>query len=135
MKKMLMAMVVGLAMLTLTACAEIPEGVDQNFHTKAHEIFMEVDDDTMELDWEGTDRDDQANINMVVATAMSERELAFAVALENMVALQSKVVNGDKEALKQYLIERTKAMRAMNLGDNNSTEQFSVPAFQFGEEE
>jgi hypothetical protein len=135
MKKLLMAMLMAVTVLTLTACAEIPDGVNQEFHSHAMEIFIEVDDDTMELDWEGTDADDQANVNMVVATAMSEREMDFANALENMVALQPKVVDGDKEALKQYLAERTKAMRALNLGDRGETEKFSVPSFQFGEEE
>jgi hypothetical protein len=135
MKKLLMAMLMAVTVMALTACAEIPEDVDPDFHTQAMEIFIEVDDDTMELDWEGTDADDQANVNMVVATAMSEREVDFANALENMVALQPKVVDGEKEALKQYLAERTKAMRALNLGDRNETEKFNVPSFQFGEEE
>jgi hypothetical protein len=135
MKKLLMGLVLAGAVFTLTACAEIPDGVDPSFHSQAMEIFVEVDDDTMELDWEGTDADDQANVNMVVATAMSEREMDFANALENMVALQPKVVDGDQNALRDYLAERTKAMRALNLGDNGEMEKFSVPAFQFGEEE
>lgn len=130
-----MGLVLAGAVFTLTACAEVPEGVDQDFHTHAMEVFVEVDDDTMELDLEGTDADDQANVNMVVATAMSDREMDFAEALENMVALQPKVVDGDKDALKNYLAERTKAMRALNLSDRGEGDKFSVPAFQFGEEE
>jgi hypothetical protein len=135
MKKFLMTLVLGLSVLALTACAEIPEGVDQKFHTKAQEVFIEVDDDTMELDWEGTDADDQANVNMVSAMADSEREIAFSKALDEMVALQPKVIDGDKDALKKYFQARQEAMRAMNFVDDGSMEGFSVPAFAFGEEE
>jgi hypothetical protein len=135
MKKLLMATVLGLAVLTLTACAEVPEGVDQNFHTQAMEIFTEVDDDTMEMDWEGADADDIAKVNTMSALANSEREIVFSESLDKMVELQPAVVDGDREALKQYLQHRATAMDTMNLDDTGNGEKFQVSAFQFGEEQ
>jgi hypothetical protein len=135
MKKLMLAMLLGVVLVSLTACAELPDGVDQQFHTKAVEVFIEVDDDTMELDWEGTDADDQANVDLVSANADSEREIAFSEALDKMVELQAKVIDGDKEAVREYLKERATAMDALYLGDDGNMEEFQVPAFNFGEEE
>jgi hypothetical protein len=135
MKKFLMTLVLGLSVLALTACAEVPEGVDQNFHTQAMEIFIEIDDDTMEMDYEGADADDIAKVNTISALANNERETQFSESLDKMVELQPAVIKGDRDALKEYLMARENAMYLMNFGDTNNSEQFYVPAFKFGEEQ
>lgn len=135
MKKLLMAMMMAVTVMALTACAEIPNDVDQNFHSNALEIFNEVDDDTMEMDWEGADADDIAKINTISVSANTDREKTFSQALDKMVELQPDVVEGNREALKSYLSHRQKAMDAMNLSDTGEGESFAVTPFQFGEEQ
>jgi hypothetical protein len=134
MKKFLMTLVLGVSVLALTACAELPDGVDQNFHNQAFEIFVEIDDDTMEMDWEGADADDIAKVNTINAIASNEREIQFSESLDKMVELQSAVIDGDRDALREYLKARENAMYLMNFGETGSMDEFTVPTFQFGQE-
>lgn len=133
MKKITIMLVSLLSLMLLTACAEIPEGVSQQFHNKAYEVFVELDDDTMEL--ELADRDDLANIQLMASMATSDVEKQFADSLTAMLDLTDEVVAGDVESLKEYLTLRTQAMNLMNMSDNGSLETFNVSAFEFAEED
>ena len=125
--------------LTLTACAGIPDGVDQKFHDKAFDIFVEVDDDTMEM--EKSDGDDVANYQLISTMANSQRELAFIESFGAMLKLQDKVIGNvaagvapDSAALAEYMKAREAAMEAMNFGDVGDLDDFEVPPFEFTEE-
>jgi hypothetical protein len=139
MKKLVGLFLLVTAVLTLTACAKIPEGVDQKFHNKATSIFTELDDDTMEM--ELSDGDDLANYQLIAATATSEREVAFAESLGAMLKLQDKVIGNvaagiapDGKSLQEYMKARHAAMEAMNFGDVGDMDDFEVPTFEFTEE-
>ena len=135
MKKLLISLTFGMSMLLLTACAELPEGVSEEFHRGAIAIFTEVDDDTMEL--EVSDRDDVSNLSLLKANADSEPELTFVESVEKMVAVQNDVVKNSDGALEEYLKARKNAMDSMNLGDEvnfGDEEKFQVTKFQFMED-
>lgn len=132
MKKMILGLGLGIAVLGLTACAEIPDNVDERFHAKAWQIFMEIDDDTMEMEY--SDIDDVSNIELLGVSAESKREKDFILHLTEMAKQQVKIVEEDKTALKKYMTAREKAMKTMNLGDNNETDEFEVYEFEFTED-
>lgn len=113
MKKVLMLMVVAIMGATLVACA--PEGMSQNFYDKAYSVFSEIDDDTMEL--EVSDKDDKMNVDLLSGQAASDSEEDVVAAIEAMVALQAKVIDGDKDSIKSYLKERNKFYDAMDYGN------------------
>lgn len=118
--------------LALAACsADLPEGVDQEFYSKAMDAFEEIHDDTMTL--ELSDEDDVANFQLLKAMADSKREIDFAHAMEATLKLQPKAIEHDGEALAEYLEARQSAMRAMEFEDTGALS--SVSPFQFYEED
>jgi hypothetical protein len=133
MKKFLFGLMVSLIALSLAACAaEYAEGVDSQFGSKAISSFEEIDDDTMEVGFkELSDADDIGNFDLLSVEADHERELAFVDHMEQMIALQGKVQDGDKEALKAYLKERKAALNALGIKDDG----YTVPQFGFYEED
>ncbi len=133
MKKSLTAVFSGLALLALTACAEVPSGVDEQFHTDAYTLFIEVDEDTMEM--ELSDQQDHSNISLLGAKADSKIEQEFVRNLKVMADLQDEVLAGKGGALNIYLETRNVAMNTMNLDDAGQTDTFSVPKFEFIEED
>jgi hypothetical protein len=113
-------------MLSLVACS-LPEGVDQRFYDRAIATFEEIDDDTMEM--EVSDVDDVRNYQLVLSSANSKREVEVVEALEGMVKLQRKVVEGDNKALREYMKARDSFLNALELSDG-----YDVPEFSFTEE-
>lgn len=103
-------------MTTMVACAEVPQGVDEKFHSKAYEMFMEIDEDTMEM--ELSDRDDVANFQVLQATANNDLEKTFAKGMEDMLKLQERVINQDGNAMNEYMKARELAMESMNFDDD-----------------
>lgn len=132
MKKTLLSVLLASAVLTMVGCAEIPEGVDAKFFESGYNTFVEIDDDTMEL--ENSDRDDLANIQLIQVNANTKREADFLNGLEGMAKLQEKVINHDVDALSEYMKARKLAMDALNLGDEGDSDKFSVNPFQFTED-
>lgn len=129
MKKKFMLGAMGLALsLGLVAC-DFADGVDHEFGVKAEQIFAEIDDDTMEM--ELSDRDDVANFDLLTVEADSEREVSFVEGMEGMLKLQDKVINGDREALKEYIKARKAAFNALGLEVDG---YHTAPDFQFIEE-
>jgi hypothetical protein len=117
--------------LLLTIClvgCDFVKGVDHDFGVEAEAVFIEIDDDTMEM--ELSDTDDVGEFNLLSYEAESEREMAFINEMEKMLNLQEKVVDGDIEALKEYLTARESALEAIGLGDDYEG-WHSVPAFEF----
>lgn len=131
-KKGLLGIMLAGVMMTMVACAEIPDGVDEKFHNRASTIFVEVDEDTMEL--ENSDRDDVANFQLLQSTANTKREQDFVKGIEGMLKLQEKVINQDGNALAEYLKARDLAMDAMNMDDEGDMDSFQVNQFEFTED-
>lgn len=131
-KKGLLALLLAGVMTTMVACAEVPQGVDDKFHTKAYEMFAEIDDDTMEM--ELSDRDDIANFQILQATANNDLERAFVKGMEDMIKLQERVVKQDGTALTEYMKARELAMESMNLDDDGDADSFPVEQFGFSED-
>lgn len=129
MKKKDLALGIMTAALTigLVAC-DFREGVDHQFGVRAESAFIEIDDDTMEL--ETSDGDDIANFDMLAIDAESKPEKAFVGHMEEMLELQGKVVDGDRDALKAYLAARNAAIQSVGLEGYHS-----VPIFEFIEED
>jgi len=126
MKKTLLGSI-GLLMVGLVGC-DFAKGVDHDFGVDAELIFIEIDDDTMEM--ELSDEDDLANFNLLSYEAESKREIAFISEMEKMVELQEKVIDGDSEALEEYLKARESALKAIGMGDDLEG-WHSAPAFEF----
>jgi hypothetical protein len=133
MKRFLLGLMMSLVVLSLIACGQqYAEGVDSQFGSKAVASFEEIDDDTMEVgDKELSDADDLGNFDMLSVEADHDREEAFVGHMEKMIALQGKVQNGDKTALKDYLRERKAALNALGIKDDG----YTVPQFSFYEED
>jgi hypothetical protein len=133
MKKFLLGLMMSLVALSLIACeGPYAEGVDSQFGSKAVASFEEIDDDTMEVgDKELSDADDLGNFDLLSVEADHERETAFVGHMEKMIALQGKVQQGDKAALKEYLKERKAALNALGIEDDG----YTVPQFGFYEED
>ncbi|MFX3623211.1 MAG: hypothetical protein ACE3JP_03970 [Ectobacillus sp.] len=125
--KKLVAGILGVS-LVLAGCG-YADGVDTQFGDKAVSIFAEIDDDTMAL--ELSDRNDISNFELLGVEADTKQEVKFMNGLEGMVKLQDKVVNGDREALKEYMFARKSALNALGVKDNGAV----VPQFSFYEEE
>lgn len=130
-KGLLSLMLVGV-MTTMVACAEVPQGVDEKFHSKAYEMFMEIDEDTMEM--ELSDRDDVANFQVLQATANNDLEKTFAKGMEDMLKLQERVINQDGNAMNEYMKARELAMESMNFDDDGDGDSFPVDQFGFSED-
>ncbi|AZU98893.1 hypothetical protein pW2_55 [Bacillus phage pW2] len=131
-KKGLLAILLAGVMTTMVACAEVPQGVDEKFHSKAYEMFMEIDEDTMEM--ELSDRDDVANFQVLQATANNDLERAFVKGMEDMLKLQERVVTQDGSAMTEYMKARELAMESMNFDDDGGGDSFPVDQFGFSED-
>lgn len=132
MKKLLLAGVAGLVIVALAGC-KFADGVDREFGDKAVAIFVEIDDDTMA--GELSDKDDIANFDLLTVEASTEREVNAVQAVEGIVKLQDKVINGDREALKEYLKARQGFLNALGIASEDERSYHGVPDFAFYEEE
>jgi hypothetical protein len=134
MKKFInMFVVFGLAMVLLAGCG-YADGIDKQFGDKAVNIFAEIDDDTMESSGpvvELSDADDVANFDLLGVEADTKQEVKVVNGIEGMLKLQDKVKQGDRAALKEYLLARKSALNALGVDDNGMT----VSQFAFYEEE
>jgi hypothetical protein len=128
MKKWFLGIIMSMVVLSLVACG-FAEGVDSQFGNKAVDIFEEIDDDTMTM--ELSDQDDVANFDLLGVEADHKREVGFVNGMEGMLKLQSKVVEGDREALKEYLTARKSALKSLGVSDDG----YTVPEFSFYEED
>lgn len=128
MKKLVIGFVL---MFALVGC-EYAEGIESDFGMKADDIFVEIDDDTMTN--ELSDRDDVANFDLLTIEADSKREVAAVKSIEGMLKLQDKVVDGDREALKEYLKAREGFISAMYPEEGHEYDH-GIEQFQFYEEE
>ncbi|UGO50763.1 hypothetical protein PQE68_gp172 [Bacillus phage vB_BanS_Sophrita] len=131
-KKGLLVLLLAGVMTTMVACAEVPQGVDEKFHSKSYEMFMEIDEDTMEM--ELSDRDDVANFQVLQATANNDLERAFVKGMEDMLKLQERVINQDGNAMTEYMKARELAMESMNFDDDGDGDSFPVDQFGFSED-
>jgi hypothetical protein len=129
MKKKLATAVLGMGLVIGLVGCDFADGIDHDFGLKAESIFLEIDDDTMEM--ERSDGDDVANFDLLTVEAETKREVAFVEALEGMLKLQSKVVEGDRDSLKEYLKARNAAIKALGLTKSG---YHMAPEFQFTEE-
>lgn len=125
MKKIVLALTLFASVLGLAACAELPNGVDQDFHYNAMAVFQEIDDDTMEM--EMSDKDDLAQLSVLATQADSPVEKLYVESLTKMTELQSSILfESDKKALEQYMEYRDTVIEALNLED------FMDTSFQVG---
>jgi hypothetical protein len=132
MKKLLSILLPLTLVVALTGCG-VPDGVSEEFHNRATSAFVEIDDDTMEM--ELSDVDDVKNFQLLIAQADTARETDFAESLEAMLKLQPKVVDQaefDGESVAEYMNARKSAMKAMDLSETGGVN--TVPVFNFTED-
>lgn len=133
MKKLGIGLVAAFALVALTGC-KFADNVDKEFGNKAVAIFNEIDDDTMAM--ELSDQDDVANFELLTVEADTQREVNAIEALEAMVKLQDKVIQRDRESLKEYMKAR-QAFLIATLDDTSEGHRYEhdIPDFQFYEED
>jgi hypothetical protein len=104
MKKLMMMCATILMTISLLAGCEVPEGMSEEFYYDACALFHEIDEDTMEM--ESSDQDDLANLDLLDARAITDREQAFIREMIKLTELQKRVIQRDKSALKEYIKTR-----------------------------
>lgn len=115
MKKLMMLVMAMVMGLTLVACSNAPDGMREEFHKSAVEVFAEIDDDTMEL--EKPDLDDVANYQAVVADAESDRELEVAKNLEIIVTYNPDIIkpNANQADFAPYITARKNLAKLLDI--------------------
>lgn len=126
MKKPLSILLASSLALGLSGCMqeEIPKGVSSEFYYDAENIFSEIDDDTMEL--EPSDQQDILNLELLVDSAVTQKEKHIATAISIMADNQEKVIDGDRNATREYLKARALFSRLMEV---------NIPEFEFVEKD
>jgi hypothetical protein len=126
MKKPLSIALTTLFALGLSGCVEdeIPKGISSEFYYDARDVFAEIDEDTMEL--EPSDQQDILNLELLIDSAMNDKEKKIASQLSIIADKQQAVIDGDRTATREYLKARTMFSRLMEL---------QVPEFEFVEED
>jgi predicted small lipoprotein YifL len=126
--KKLLAVLMVLSVFTLAACGnKAPEGMDQEFYEVAKAAFIEIDDDTLEL--EAPDADDIANYQAVVPTAVSDIEKQVVENLKVLVTYNPDVIKegATQDDWEPYIKARQNLRKLLQTTDKE------VPAFKIDE--
>lgn len=123
MKKLLSTFLLASIVSVMLVGCGIPEGFSQDFWTDARTIFLEIDDDTQEL--ENPDNDDVANLELLEVKVSTDKDEEVYDLLKNLNELNKKMLGDttkyskdfsvDKEYLKKYLEVRNKLEYKMGL--------------------
>jgi len=116
-----LASMLGMVGIVLAGCQELPKGISQEFHTDAKYAFVEIDDDTMEM--ELSDMDDLANVSLLEVQAETKAEEQVVKYINEVAKLNGELykAKNDPTVLKEYLTARQMVIKSLDI----TTSKFS----------